>query len=245
MVFSAREFGDFTDLLHFFLHNQHPSVIVVICSKREDFIEQALTSLFSRATHTLRSSPEDDDNPQEQNPQNRAQELLAPTLRSIAESGKTRFSFCPSIDGLRARLSVLSHAQPPPDQHTEIQQSASASKPLLLILDMIRLHHGTSEFSVQGLSRTLANAVEAAAREAMDLNLCEMKDSTDTENPDRGPRLWQAQVPLLSESVKLGPEGSTWARRLVTVQRVAERWIRFPQTKQNQEGASLAAQEGG
>lgn len=233
-----RGYDSFADLLHFFLHNSHPFIIVIVCSKKERFLEEALDSMsLPSQERELGQTVNEDDTFEEQEVHERPNNLLEPTLRSIAQAGKTRILYCTNIDSLRAHLSVLSSS------HQTIQQARSLEvtsilRPLLLILDAVLLHHGTSEFSVQGLSRTFAVAVEGAARENMDLIFSELKDVYNPENHNRGPRLWQAQVPLLSESVKIGPEAGSWTRRIVSVQRLAERWIKFPHCVQSPEQTS-------
>ena len=101
----------------------------------------------------------------------------------------------------------------------------------LLVLDMLALHHGTLEFTLQGLSRTLATAVSAAHRSHSDLTVIECQDIHDPTNPNRGTRLWDAQVPLLSGSVKIRLEGSRWAGRAMTIRKIASRWFTFEKIK--------------
>jgi hypothetical protein len=139
--------------------------------------------------------------------------------------------YCPSIDILRAYLSSYAAPVVAPKSTSPV----SSPKPLLAILDLVLLHHATSEFSVQGLMRTFASAVEAANRNSMDLLLCECKDTHDPTNPSRGPRLWDADVPLLSSSVRLGSDGSSFAGRMVNVRRVAGRWFSFEKSRHREE----------
>ena len=98
------------------------------------------------------------------------------------------------------------------------------------------LHHGTSEFSVQGLSRSLSLAVSAAAaRSATQLRLAECADVHDPSNPAMGFRVWDSQVPLLSGSVRLSGEGGNWAGRSISVRRVVARWFIFEERKRREE----------
>ena len=53
----------------------------------------------------------------------------------------------------------------------------------------------------------------------------------DPTNPNRGSRLWDAQVPLLSASVKLGQDGSRWGGRATSIRRIAARWFTFADAK--------------
>lgn len=229
-----RSYDSIADLLHFLLYNACSSVAVFVCSDKKDFLEQVLLST-SPQSYDLESTltHEEDKVQKEQKSHVSLNDLLQPTLRSIVGAEKTRLQYCTDIDSLRARLSVLTRSQLLQHQAGP-QHVTSVTRPLLLILDMLLLHHQTSEFSVQGLSRTFAIAIETAARESIDLIFSETNDVLDPENTNRGPRLWKAQVPILSESVKIGPEGSSWARREVSVQTVAERWIEFPSQAQEQ-----------
>ena len=181
---------------------------VVVCSSRDDFFNQILLQLHQHSTSEVPSSQE---------PKERAIQhpLLVATLDHLAASSSTKLVYCPSLPILRACLSGYA------------AQSCSDSEARLVILDMIALHHGTSEFTLQGLSRTLATAASAAHLTQSDLRLVECKDIADPTNPDRGPQLWDTQVPLLSGSIKIGPEGSGWAGRAIIIRKIAARWFSF------------------
>lgn len=102
-----------------------------------------------------------------------------------------------------------------------------SKRPVLAVLDLLALHIPTSEFSAQGLSRTLAMTVEVSARERMDLVLCECQNAVDPASRETGGRLWYEHVPILNGSVRMGGEDSSWGGRGVPVKRVAERWFQF------------------
>jgi len=147
--------------------------------------------------------------------------ILEPILRSLATSQKVKLVFCPTLAVLRGYLSAY-------NAHNITQRGClSDAKTQLIVLDLLALHHGTSEFSLQGLSRTLAAAVSAAYHSEADLKLVECKNIHDPTDPNRGPTLWDAEIALLNRSVKLGGEGSRWATRSVSVRKVASRWFAF------------------
>lgn len=208
-------------LLHELLHAEHGSTTLIICSTRKRFLEQLLPVLTAHQPTTALTSSQ---RPRaEQTSENvQPHPFLDQTLELISKSKAVRLAFCPTINTLRAYLSSLK-------THGTARPNAG---PSLLILDLIFLHHGTSNFSVQGLMRSLASAVEAAARNYLDLQLCECKDINDLGNPDRGPRLWDAQVPLLSGSVKLRGEDSGWSGRTVSVKCIVGRWFEFEKKDQ-------------
>jgi hypothetical protein len=209
------------ELLHGLLHSRRGCTGLIICATRREFLKQLASSL-SAHQHVQQAAPEDDVQGDEDSERVQPHPLLVPTLQLLSDSKDIKLAFCPTINTLRAHLSTF--AAPENDDPD--------SRKLLLIIDLILIHHATSEFSVQGLMRSLASAVEAAARNHMDLQMCECKDIRDLQNPDRGPRLWDAQVPLLSGSVKLRGEDAGWSRRVVSVRTVAGRWFEFEKKEQ-------------
>lgn len=111
---------------------------------------------------------------------------------------------------------------------TSTTEEGSMRRPpsLMAILDPLALHIPTSEFSAQGLSRTLAAAVEVADRGGMDLVLCECtRDVGDAVGS--GNMFWQTQVPLLNSSVRIGDESTSHRGGGVPVKRVVQRWFEF------------------
>jgi hypothetical protein len=221
-----------TDLLEHLIDSHASPTTLAICSTRKDFLAQIAPAILTPRPQEIPSSQEsfiDDDPTPRSNPL--PHRLLIPTLQLLARSRTIKLVYCPSIDTLRAYLSSYAGPVVVP----ESTGSVSSPKPLLAILDLVLLHHATSEFSVQGLMRTFASAVEAANRNSMDLLLCECKDIHDPTNPGRGPRLWDTDVPLLSGSVRLGSGGSSFAGRMVSVRRVAGRWFSFEKSRRNRE----------
>ncbi|KAK7509053.1 uncharacterized protein IWZ02DRAFT_387376 [Phyllosticta citriasiana] len=134
--------------------------------------------------------------------------LLTPTLHLLKSTLTIRLVFCPSLEALRAHLAVY-----------------NAQSGILCVLNMLALHRDTTSFSAQGLSRTLAIAVEAAARRGQKLVMSECpgpSDSTVEEDP------WSEQLSILNVTTKSFGVGSRgWAGRTVSARAVAERWCSF------------------
>lgn len=209
---------------------------LIICSSRDDFLQQLVPSLQqghqqrSRAAepYEVPSSQGDEAVIQSEEPTSEQpvshHPLLTPTLSQLAATQKIRLAYCPTIDTLRAYLATL------PPLPAVARGGQPTSEITLILLNAIALHHSTSEFSAQGLSRTLALAVSAAGARwsASCVRLVECADVHDETSPAHGSRLWDAQVPLLSGSVRLAGDGAAWAGgRLISVRRVAARWFTF------------------
>ena len=102
--------------------------------------------------------------------------------------------------------------------------------PMLAIWGLAKLHRSTAEHSAQGLSRTLATAVEMAKLNGQRLVLAESRGSDgegEYGSGGSGGDPWKEQVPLLSGSVRFGGEDRVWDGRTVEVRRVVGRWCRF------------------
>lgn len=106
-----------------------------------------------------------------------------------------------------------------------------SQKPLLAIWGLASLHRSTTEYSAQGLSRTLAVAVEAAHSAGQRLVLAESRQDLDEPEGEEGREVllgpWREQVSLLSGSVRFGGEESGLNGRMMEVGDVVRRWCRF------------------
>ncbi|KAE8133315.1 hypothetical protein BDV38DRAFT_186900 [Aspergillus pseudotamarii] len=193
-----------TDLIQYILDHDASRTVLIICSTRDAFLKQLLAITRAHSSDTAESHP-----------------ILTKTIGLLSDSNRIKVVYCPTLENLRAYLSVLPLSgdlmQGP------ITEEQKTRKPLMAILDLVALHMQTSEFSAQGLSRTFANAVEAASREGMNLVLCECQDAANHNNNERGEMLWYTNVPLLNSSVRRGERA--WLGRSVPVNRVAQRWF--------------------
>ena len=95
-------------------------------------------------------------------------------------------------------------------------------------------HRSTAEHSAQGLSRTLAAALESASLAEQRLVLAEAKildieeqyediEAFDVTVEDP----WKEQVPVLSGSIRFGGDDRVWAGKTIEVGRILARWCRF------------------
>ncbi|RMD45114.1 hypothetical protein DV735_g118, partial [Chaetothyriales sp. CBS 134920] len=197
------EFDWAIDLLGFLVRDTpHLPTTLVVCSSKQDFSTELLGQIRAQEKQaTARATA-------------LSSSVLTPTLGLLAASQSVKIVYCPSLPVLRAYLAKYT-------------ASTDAYQHRLEVLDLIALHHGTSEFTLQGISRTLASLVSAACHSRADLRLVECCSVDDPANPFRGPRLWEAEVPLLSGSIKMGEEASRWGRRGISVRKIASRWFSF------------------
>lgn len=197
-----------TDLLQQLL-NSCKGTRLIVCGSRTEFLVQ-----ISAAIRSQTADP---------NAETRHY-LLTKTIGLLANSSKIHLAFCPSLESVRAYLAVLTS-----DHETALEADSPENLQVLAILDLVALHATTTEFSAQGLSRTLSTAIETAYRAGLDLVLCECTNAVDPSSPDWGARLWDTQVPLLNGSLRIRGEDGAWGGRGVPVKRVAERWFEFGQ----------------
>lgn len=59
------------------------------------------------------------------------------------------------------------------------------------------------------------------------VELLECTDENDALGTGGPSSPWNAEVPLLSGSIKIGDAGQGWARRTVSINRFAGRWFDF------------------
>lgn len=159
-------------------------------------------------------------------------QLLVPIIHQLATSQTVKVAYAPSLAHLRAYLAMLGH-DPSMASQTR-HQSSGRSTPLLAIHGLFHLHRTTSEYSAQGLSRTLAVAAEAATATGRRLviaeslrkiegeELVDASDSVDTVMRDP----WKDEVPLLNGALRFGTEDRVWAGRTVEAARVVGRWCK-------------------
>lgn len=191
---------------------------LIICSSRTEFLGQIIAGLHDEP---VASQAEPDSNSPETAPDTPLTSIhpfLKPTLNRLSASQNIKLVFCPTISVLRGHLAGYL---------VELSRLHPAGQPRLVIVDSLALHHGSSEFTVQGLSQTLATMVAAGARASRHVQLVECMDLQDSSSTDHGPQLWNKEVPLLSSSIKIGEGGARWGLRTIPVARIASRWFKF------------------
>lgn len=101
---------------------------------------------------------------------------------------------------------------------------------MLAVWGLASLHRSTAEHSAQGLSRSLAIAIETAKLNGQRLVLAEpraLNGDFEYDGIGSGGEPWKEEVPLLSGSVRFGGEDRAWAGKRVEVGRVVGRWCQF------------------
>ncbi|KAK7538099.1 uncharacterized protein J3D65DRAFT_552077 [Phyllosticta citribraziliensis] len=184
-----------TDLLQHLTATHSAPTTLIVCSSRDLFEHQLVRALGASSLQV------------DQDGHARKHPLVTPTLHLLKSTLTVRLAFCPSLEALRAHLAVYraNHA---------CEVSGGTREPMLCILNMLALHRETTSFSAQGISRTLAIAVEAAARCGQKLVISEYP--------------WSEQLSILNVTTKSFGVGSRgWAGRTVSARAVAERWCRF------------------
>ncbi|KAM0145038.1 hypothetical protein ACHAP3_000160 [Botrytis cinerea] len=151
-------------------HGSYPTTIL-ICKSRAAFISSLLADVTS-STPPLPPSPVDTPsspaNPttgaaQSQTP---SHSLLIKSLRQISISRHISLIYIPTISHLRAHLSVLSAETAskigaPPDRKWD---KVGMERAMIVVYGLIELHRDTSEWSAQGLGRSLSGLVESSVR---------------------------------------------------------------------------------
>ncbi|CRG84323.1 hypothetical protein PISL3812_01620 [Talaromyces islandicus] len=206
------------DLVDSILNNTSRPAILVVCSTRARFLEQLSAGLSDqkREAQTEASSENSELQCLETRAHADQHPLLTKTIGVLANSSRVRLVFCPSLEHFRAYLSSLQLAQ------STDRNVAACGATSIVVLDLVALHYMSSEFSAQGLSRTLALTVETAARTESSIMLCECEDAVVLRNPNRGHRLWDLRLPILS-----GPSRPEDGARQLSARHVAKRWFRF------------------
>ena len=220
-----------TDFIKYILQFHPVPTTLVVCSSRQDFLEHLQATIHH--THPLHQADSSVDSLTDV-----SHPFLIPTIHLLATSRTITLAFTPTLPHLRAYLATFHTSSDPADfvASTLKYEKAGMQTPILAILGLVALHRSTSEFSAQGLSRTLANAVEAATRVNMKLLLAESRSPQESEDllvvgdPNSGSQEMDSlkeQLPLLSNSIKFGNDERVWAGRTIEVAKVIKRWCRF------------------
>lgn len=248
------------DFLPYILDRQSHPTHLIICSSRDDFVHNLLASVAPTSEGLNQEQVEE--TPAESESTERVvglaehslHRLLIPTIRLISQSLKIKVTFCPSLKVLQAHLATYptSHIPPQADQSVEVNASPVATVPATMaLLNPIAVHRETTAFSAQGISKTIAAAVDAAARCERQLVIAECSTGHPPSPRDRGgeaqrseygegtsslqhvamgpEHAWEEEIPILNVTTKsFGTVGKDWwVGRTVKIRSVAERWCRF------------------
>lgn len=199
---------------------------LIVCSTREAFLEDLLDSI--KLTH-----PQEPQTSQASDDQASQHHFLLPTIHLIANAQSIHLVFVPTLPHLRAYLATHEVASKSSQAISGTVHSPSQHA-LLALWGLAYLHRSTAENSAQGLSRTLALAVEAASHGEQRLVLAEPLDvhgEAAMENAEAAEDVpvesWKEQVPCLSGSVRFGGEERVWAGKTIEVGRIVAKWCRF------------------
>lgn len=213
------------ELIEYVLQYHEAPTTIVVCSSRELFLESLPLSLLA-------------DNSSEDAADNTLVDgslhpLLVPTIHQLATSRTIDLAFAPTLPHLRAYLASYgpSRASTPPS--TAFAKPGSHN-PMLAMYGLLKLHHATTEYSVQGLSRSLAIAAEAADTWGMRLILVEPSGGLESlaaelaldGETNAAPGPWAEQVPLLNSSLALSND-RVWGGRTVAVGAIIAKWCKI------------------
>jgi hypothetical protein len=222
---------NYAEIIDFIVKQNNVPTTMIICAARASFLADLHAEMQRREPTTLLNLPEKDDSFSPHS-------FLSPILQVLATSRMIHLAFAPTLPHLRAHLAVFSTNKNGKAASLHCRQSTSR-RSMLVILDLVAIHRSTSEYSAQGLSRTLAIAVEAARLGDMNLALAEhyKGDNDDSSSGindgarravnDAQQSPWKEEVPILSGSVRFGNDEGLWAGKTVDVGKVLGRWCRF------------------
>ena len=206
-------------------YHEGPTTLLICCT-REAFLADLQANLQQLPYESSATTPNDGN-------RGLAHPLLNPTIHLITRCQSIQLVFVPTLPHLRAYLST--YTRPPNSESSPLASTRSGYRvPIFAIWGLLYAHRSTAEYSAQGLSRTLAAAVESASlaeqrlvlAEAKIYNIGEQYGDTEAfdvafENP------WKEQVPVFSGSIRFGGEDRVWAGKTIEVGHVLARWCRF------------------
>ncbi|KAL8941968.1 MAG: hypothetical protein Q9216_001949 [Gyalolechia sp. 2 TL-2023] len=209
--------------VEYVLQNHEAPVTIVVCSSREAFLESLQRSLEAESA----------DQASTETGTKSLHPLLIPTIYQLAAANLVEVAYTPTLPHLRAYLA--SYARGKSSSSGSLTDARPGSHtPKLAIYGLMALHRGTTEFSVQGLSRSLAIAAEAAGSCGMQLILTEDAETFEFQDSESRAEAgtasvrdcWSEQVPVLNSSLALSIDRA-WAGRTVDVGAVVAKWCQI------------------
>ncbi|KAL6719283.1 hypothetical protein ACLMJK_003522 [Lecanora helva] len=210
------------DFIKYILGRHQAPTTLLICSTKEDFLKDFLSS--SHNSQSVSESERDEDG---QTPDS----LLIPTIDLIARSSTVKLAFVPTLPHLRAYLASYRPSSKSPNQ---VVGTSGHRVPLLGVWGLACLHRSTAEHSAQGFSRSLSLAIEAASYGDQKLVLGEppmVHDAGELDDADASNVTsedpWKEKLPLLNGSIRFGGDDRILAGKTVEVEKVVAKWCRF------------------
>jgi hypothetical protein len=214
-----------------YLVNSHAApTTVVACSTRDEFL-RILLSDCQQNNSISSASPSPDYTGRSKHP------LLIPSIRLLAQSESIFLAFAPTLMHLRAYLSAFTRRKEPQHRKPAFEKPGTFL-PTLAIINPMEVHRLAGELSAQGLSRTVALAVDVASQHQMQLVVTEYRGNKSHDMLDVGDRasedLWDEQVPVLNGSMRFGGADQEWTSRTVRARSVFEHWCSFERMHQSE-----------
>ncbi|ESZ95363.1 hypothetical protein SBOR_4219 [Sclerotinia borealis F-4128] len=152
-------------------HSTYPTTIL-ICKPRAAFLSSLLADINSNipppptSSNDIPSSPPFPDSAIAPT-KTTSHPLLLKTLHQISLSRHISLIYIPTISHLRAHLSVLTPETPSKIEGTPDRKwdKVGRKRAMIVVYGLLELHRDTSEWSAQGLSRSLAGLVEMGGRD--------------------------------------------------------------------------------
>ena len=193
-------------------HNIH----LIVCSSKKDFIETVIAEIapeghlagdrfLSRLTNH-------------------------PAIRLVRDAEQINLAFTPSLMHLRAHLANLPERGHKMAKQTTAGEDKGALPSSIAIVGLLDLHRSTNNFSAQGISRTAAVAVDAAAQINVQLRIMEVdrpRNTSEEPTTEDQPSPWSENVPLLNSSIRSGGDSRIWAGRSVAYGTILRSWCRL------------------
>jgi hypothetical protein len=208
-------------VLQFCLRHPAPSKHLIICSTRDAFLQ----SLLYEVTQGDHGEP------------NTALDLLTPTLSNLYNSRNVQITFCSDLTNLRAYFATL---RQPQQVEPESKDAHDQNRPLLMIINPVRIHEQTLSYSAQGFNRTFAAIVDVAHAIGQQLLMVECinpEDEYETgvqgdedmlDGDHVATNAWDRELSMLNITTKtFGAGERAWVGRTVRIRQVAERWCEF------------------
>ena len=202
----AIEFRAASKCIKYILDQEVPTLVVICCS-RDDFLLDLAAELSPSQSSSAGGST---------NIESPTLDLLNPTIKLIAKSKNVRIAFVPTFMHLRAYLSALNSREPAMETHSRLS-----------ILHLLEVHRSTSEFSAQGLSRTLALLVDTASQNGVKLDILEsIKHREIDQGGVRFASQFKERVPILNGSTRSTGDERVWAGRTVEIGSILAKWCK-------------------